>query len=181
VVNITGRTQFPTLRDPNPKPPAWRDEVRNRLRGASQQLIDAVLEVEAYDPGKGRDTIWAVSELDRVDKHRLVLNVAAAHTALELDFNAVLARQIATIVPGGDASLPVLQPLALRPAPLERLRPGLELLTVQDKDGFEPDAKFRFEILLGEPEPLKDEPVVPTLRRLADEVENLLRLLEPLA
>jgi hypothetical protein len=176
---VTSHVAFPVIQKPNPTAIQWRNEVRDRLPGASQQLIDAVLDVEAYDPGSGRDTIWAVSHLDRVDKHRLVVNVAVAHTAIEFDAAELLARDFPDFLPQGK-EFPA-TPLALRPATLERVERGLALFGVESTEGFKADPKFRFEVVLGEPDPLKDQPVVVTLRRVADAIETLLDRLEPLA
>lgn len=57
----------------------------------------------------------------------------------------------------------------------------LTLLEIKTPNGFKTDPEFRFEVVLGEPDPLKDRPVVETLRKMADEIENLLRKLELLA
>jgi hypothetical protein len=176
---ITNHVAFPVIQKPNPTATQWRNEVLNRLPGALQTLIDAVLEIEAYDPGKGRDTVWAVSHLDRVDKHRLVLNVAAAHTAIELDAANLFSANFPDFLPPGQ-QFPA-TPFALRPATLERVESGLTLFGVESIEGFKADPKFRFEVLLGEPDPLKDQPVVETLRNLTENIERLLQKLEPLA
>ena len=175
VPEVTSHVAFPVIQKPNPTATQWRNEVRDRLPGASQQLIYAVRDVEAYDPGKGRDVIWAISHLDRVDKHRLVLNVAAAHTAVEFDAGALLARNFPDSLPQG-MEFPA-APLTLRPATLERVASGLTLLGVETTNGFKADPKFWFEVVLGEPDPLKDHPVVEMLRTLAEEIEKLLRRL----
>lgn len=165
---------FPVLQKLNPTPNQWQKEVTERLPGAAPALIDAVIALEAYNPGKGTETLWALHELDRVDKHRLVLSVAAAHTGIEIGTGAMLATKFP------DSPFAPM-PISLRPGRLEKVRRGLVLLRVQADNGLGSDPRFKFELLLGEPAPLRNKPVGETLRGIADEVERVLGQLEPLA
>lgn len=60
--------------------------------------------------------------LDRVDKHRLVLNVAAAHTAIEFDAGKLLTRNFPDLLPQGKEFSAT--SLALQRATLERVESG---------------------------------------------------------
>lgn len=175
VTPVTGNTAFPVWRaTPTPTKAAWRGEVKGKLKGASHDLMRAVERLQAYQTGNGQH-IWAINELDRIDKHRLLIAVAGANTAVILDFSEIAAR----LMPESASSLPSI-PLAVKPqwTPVED---GTELFTVESATGFYSEPKFTFEVALGEPEVLKGEPVVPALRRLIDEVEGLLKRLIPLA
>jgi hypothetical protein len=173
VATVTGNTAFPVWRvSPTPTAAQWRGEVTGKLKGASPRLIQAVTSLKAYETGDGR-YIWAINELDRIDKHRLLISVAGTNTAVVIDFgeslrNAVVGREIPSL------------PLALRPewTPVED---GTELFMVQSPAGLNTEPKFTFDVTLGEPEILKGEPAVPALRHLIDEVESLLKRLVPLA
>jgi hypothetical protein len=62
--------------------------------------------------GTGQD-IWVLDELDRVDKHQLLIAVAGAHTALVVDFGEIMVATFPDLYAEGQT--PKL-PMALRPA-----------------------------------------------------------------
>jgi hypothetical protein len=172
VSTVTGTTAFPVWRaSALPTVAQWHGEVNRKLAGASPRLIQAVKALDAYEAGNGQ-YLWAVNELDRIDKHRLLLSVAGAHTAVVIDFGEGLRRALA------NQQIPNL-PLALRRPEWTPVEEGTELFIAPD--GLDTEPEFTFQVTLGEPAVLKGEPVVPALRRLINEVENLLKRLVPLA
>ena len=62
----------------------WQKQVSQQMNGAGAELIKAVVKLEAWETGRD-SLLWAIHELDRVDKHRLLLPVAVAFTAVGLD------------------------------------------------------------------------------------------------
>lgn len=172
VPTVTANTAFPVWRvNRTPTATEWKGAVKGKLNGASPRLLKAVSAVRAYKGGNA-EYVWAVDELDRVDKHRLTLSIAGAHTALVVDFTESLRKS-------GEWEIPSL-PVAIKPewTPVED---GTVLFIVQDEKGFDSDPRFTFDVALGEPDTLKGEPIVAALRRLTDEVETLLESLAPLA
>jgi hypothetical protein len=177
VTTVTPSTAFPVWRPPRtPSATDWRGLVFGKLRGAPQPLIDEVIKLEVYNGGAGQD-IWAIDELDRTDKHRLLIAVAGANTGIVIDFGEVMAATFPEL--SSRAPMPSL-PLSLRPewTPVEK---EAELLTVQDEKGFKAEPTFTFDVALAAPDVLQGEPVVKVLRHLADEAETLLNRLIPLA
>lgn len=173
VARVTKDTAFPVWRSsPTPTSAQWRGEVQGRLRGASAQLLQAVRDEQAYKTGKGQ-YLWAVNELDRIDKHRLLLSVAGINSAVRINFGEIVRKNFQ------DWPIPNM-PVALRPewTPIGN---GTELFANRSGADFDTDPGFDFEVAIGEPETLKDEPVVSALRRLINEVEGLLQRLVPLA
>ena len=85
VTTVTGQTAFPAWRaTPTPTRAEWLGEVNRKLKGASPGLITAVVALKAYETGGGQ-YIWTVNELDRIDKHRLLIAVAGTVTRVMLD------------------------------------------------------------------------------------------------
>jgi hypothetical protein len=98
------------------------------------------------------DPLWAIHELSRVDKHRIDLGVTAAPPATHVrgKFPAVDAMALGA---GGP------------------VHNGKELsYWVTSKGAEEPDVDFKFArgVAFGEATPLRDQPVVPTLRGIRD-------------
>jgi hypothetical protein len=144
----------------------WRDEVESALKGAAAQLIEAVVKLEPWQGGRD-SLLWAVNELERVDKHRLLLSVAAANTAISIDFTR----------PEEKAG-PVLR---LRPDSWTPLETGKVLLDVGLYSGFATPPKFDIDVMLQEPQELRDKPVVTQLRILAGYAEKTIQELMPLS
>jgi hypothetical protein len=161
---------------PRPTTAEWRGEVKAKLRGAPPGLLAAVRPLEAYQAGKGQ-YIWAITEMDRIDKHRLLIAMAGTNSAVILDVSKIFNAMFKDT----RAELPSF-PVALKPTwtPIEA-DTELYAIPANAGPGAEAEPKFTFDVALGEPEVLKGEPVVPALRRLIDEVEGLLKRLVPLA
>lgn len=144
----------------------WRKEVEGVLKGAAPQLIEAVLKLEPWQGGRD-SLLWVINELERVDKHRLLLSVAAANTAIRIDFTR----------PEEKAG-PVIR---LRPDSWVPLENGKVLLEVGLYSGFAAPPKFDIDVMLEEPVELRDKPVVRQLRILAGYAEKTIRDLMPLS
>ena len=177
VATVTNDTAFPVWRKRRtPSAIEWRALVLGKLQGAPQPLIAEVISLEAYKGGAGQD-IWAMDELDRTDKHQLLIVVAGANTEVVIDFGQVM---VATLPDRSfGAAIPSL-PISFRPewTPVEK---GAELFTVQDEKGFKAEPRFTFDVALAAPYVLRGEPVVKVLRNMADEAQALLNRLIPLA
>jgi hypothetical protein len=74
-------TQFPISRDLA----RFEAVIPRRLAGASDKAIEAIKDLKPYKGGN--HVLWAVHELDIIDKHRLIVPVASAHTASEVRFS----------------------------------------------------------------------------------------------
>ena len=173
VPTVTTNTAFPVWRtNRTPTSSEWKGLVKRKLNGAAAGLIEAVTNVEAYKDGNG-ENVWAVDELDRIDKHRLLVSVAGANTAVVLDFAESLRKSVSWEIPS--------MPLALKPAEWTLVRDGAVLFKVESTEGFGSDPQFTFDVTLGEPVTLEGEPIAPALRRLIDEIDSLLQRLTPLA
>ena len=178
VAHPTRHTCFPVWSrdDPGkaaPTPTEWRDTANRQLRGASLQLMRAVQDMSPWETGMDQ-RLWLIHELDRIDKHRLLISVAAAQKATVFEMHPVL-----NPVPG---FRPPTMPLAVATREWTPLEPGTVLWRVPEGSPPLPDpTQFMYDIALGEPEDLKGQPVVSQLRILSSTAEATLRRLAPLA
>lgn len=171
----TDQTVFPVLRQSRvPTARELKTLVDGKVAGASKQLRQALYALQPHFGGHG-EHIWLIHYLDLIDKHRLLVTIGTAYSSFAFDAAADL-RGLADWT----KDLPPM-PIALRPASRYPVQDGSALFTA-DPDFFEKhkDLKFIFDVAFGEPQILVGEPVVPTLRRLLDEVDGLLKRLIPL-
>jgi len=169
------RTCFPIWNTATARTPdKWRKQVDRQLKGASSELIEAATKLEPWEAGRD-SLLWAIHELDRVDKHRLLLSVAVALTGIGLDgdsYKLAVAKKFS----GGDPA----KPLALEPIKWTPLEEGTVLLGSPSDFGATA-ATLTFDVMLGEPEMLRGKSVVTQLRILAGLAERIIRDLAPLA
>jgi hypothetical protein len=131
----------------------WKEQVRRQMPGVSPGLEEAVLR-----PRRWPTELWYVNELDRVDKHRLLISVAAAHTGVVVGIPTIFApvpwlraRHVNVAQPGWK--------------PLEA---GTVLWDVPEGADPAPDViRFEYQVTFGEPRELRGNPVVAQLRILA--------------
>jgi hypothetical protein len=169
----SSHTQFPIwVKNDAPKPGKWREEVDRRLNGAPYAMIAAVYELSPWETGLNKD-LWAVHELDRIDKHRLLLSVAATNT--EIIFEAKGVMGIVHQFSGGREGMPV----AIVPKDWRPVEVGMILWPANQFD-VEP-SHFEFDVTFGEPKILSGRRVVPELRILAGHVEDAIHKLAALA
>jgi hypothetical protein len=167
------QTMFP-IWGPEDAPTAekWEREVRRKLHGASPALQAAVLKLEPWPTGHNPQ-LWRIHELDRIDKHRLLISVAAAKTATVFEVAP------AVLNPESGIQLTTRR-LAVAPRQWEPLEAGTVLWDVPEGSKPAPDPlSFEYDLTLGEPEDLKGKPVVTQLRILISQAEAVIRQLAP--
>jgi hypothetical protein len=115
--------------------------------------------------------VWAVHELDRVDKHRLLISLAAANNLILLEgegYGFETVKRFSGYAQGRSS-------IGLEPTKWVPLKAGTILF---DSEGFADfgitDAQFSLVIALGEPDMLRGQVAVSQLRGLAVATERLL-------
>jgi hypothetical protein len=162
------RTCFPIWgKTAVPGPGEWREQVCRQLKGAPAGLIDAVAKLEPWEMGR-EWLLWAIHELDRIDKHRLLLPVAVAVTGIGLDGDSY---ELAVVkkYSGMDES----GPLLVEPRQWTPVEEGVVLFG-SPADLTATEATFFFDVTLSEPVMLRDKPAVTWLRLLADRAETVI-------
>lgn len=163
----TADTAFPLFRDDRrPAPKDLRNLVEKKLKGASNQVISAVIALEPYRGGKG-DVLWKLHQLDIFDKHRLLIPVVSVYSAVGIDLTAAFRR-----MPEWEKT-PSL-PIELKPAERTPLKDGVELYT-GPTEHFDRDyqLKFKSELVFAEPKAVEGEPVVRTLGQVSRVTEDV--------
>jgi|SRR5215510_7255930 len=74
-------TQFPI----NDNLASFKAAVPRCLAGASDKAISAIKDLKPYKGGN--HVLWTVHDLDIIDKHRLIVPIATAHTGTEIRFS----------------------------------------------------------------------------------------------
>jgi hypothetical protein len=162
------QTCFPVWSNASvPAPAKWREQVSRQLQGATTELIEAVVKLEAWDAGRD-SLLWVLHELDRIDKHRLLLSVAVAFTGIGLDGDSY---ELAVVkkYSGIDAA----KPLVVAPREWTPLEEGKVLFNSADGVGLSAaKATLTFDMTLGEPARVTDKSAVTWLRILAGLAEK---------
>ena len=79
------RTQFPI----NYSLDSLEKAIPRTLKGVSDKAISAIKQLQPYKGGYGKpgnEILWALFDLDRIDKHRSIVLVGTVHTQTQLRF-----------------------------------------------------------------------------------------------
>jgi hypothetical protein len=147
----------------------WRKQVETQMRGASAELVEAVAKLEVWETGRD-SLLWAIHELDRKDKHRLLLSVAVALSGINLDGDSY-ELSVAKKFSGGDPA----RPLALELFEWSPLEDGAEFSYPDGVVFGATRTTLSFDVMLAEPEMLRGKPAVTQLRILAGLAEKVVR------
>jgi hypothetical protein len=145
-----------------------------RVKGMRSDAISAIDAVKPYRGGD--DTLWRLHKLNNSDKHRLLLTVGSAYRSV--DIGGHLHRKLVEAFPESSGS-PAIS-LHLRPADrLCPLKAGDELFIDQADAKVDEGLKFTFDIALSEPQVAEGEPLVETVKQMADVIDGLIPHFEP--
>jgi hypothetical protein len=109
-----------------PEAGKWQKKVRKDLMGASPALQADVLRLQPWPTGSDSQ-LWYIHELDRIDKHRLLIAVAAANTGVVFEVPPIF-----NPVPG---LRPPAMPVAVPPRQWTPLEAGAVLWHVPEGAG----------------------------------------------
>ena len=126
--------------------------------------------IEAWQPYRTSEppehsTLWVLHELNRIDKHRVLLVVVACvEMADRTEINASKDVEIVGMSPP--------TPLGVRPC-----SGGTEIFSVGFGDKFDPevkmDANFRFQMTFGQPGIIENQAVIPMLNIMRNVVATI--------
>jgi hypothetical protein len=144
-----------------------------QIQRAGEDAVDLVRETKAY-PG-GNDGLWALKELDNIDKHRLLIAISTRQPDVGIGF------PLGLLEPEFRAIAEKAEPLFIRSGgAVEPLKDGDKMYSVPPEAEDHPEPQFRLEIALAEPEILKGEPLVPALVQLRDLTAGVIESFTPL-
>lgn len=130
---------------------------------------DAKDAIDAVKPYKGGDdTLWRLHELNRIDKHRLL--IAAGSTFESVDVGSDLIGPLEKLM---GKALPTMS-VHIRPAnKLFPLKAGDELFIGGPDSGVDKNREFTFQVSLNEPGIVESEPLPKALQEMVDTVNGL--------
>ncbi len=148
----------------------WRSQVERQLRGATPQLISAVEAMEPWQGGRDQH-LWMIHELDRIDKHRLHLSLAASLTGIAMHGDSY-ALTVAKKFSGAKLDAPLaLEPIAWTPVAEDTVL----VLPLADAGIGVTETSLTFGIMFSEPPALRKVPAALALGALADAAGETIR------
>lgn len=178
----TRYTSFPIIDTDNPA--QYNSAKARKVQGMSDAAKDAI---DATKPYKGGDdTLWRLHKLNNIDKHRALMTAVAQVSGMAWD-TRVRRQMIKGIYASSGRSITdaeaVVKSKALLVAPDIRRCP-LKASDILYVDPFHREAddnvRFAFEVAFYEPPIIECEPLLATLRNMADHISRLIMKFEPL-
>jgi hypothetical protein len=168
------KVAFPTGRDRR----EFERAAQRQTNGLRQDALDTIFAIEPYMRGKGGD-LFILSELDNMDKHRLLVTVMLSFQYINFGpaMAAALQKNRQDLQPDQHL-VPNFRLLfgGAEPPPLQvgnevfKLAPGIEV---------DLDRDVTFEVALDEPGLVRGKPVLGTLQHFTEQVSNTVALFEP--
>lgn len=145
------------------------------IHGMRPEAIKAIDQTKPYKGGN--DTLWRLHELNRIDKHRVLITVAGQYHSLDL--GGLLSREMQRLFP--QSPFPEMSVFFGVKGRLVPLKVGDPLLVDQRPDA-KPDEKMKFaiQVVLYESGVIEGEPLIETLQQMIDLVDSLIPTFAPL-
>jgi hypothetical protein len=176
------RIGFPIIDTDSPT--EYEASRKRKVKGMTQAAIDAIDKTKPYKGGN--DALWKLSQLNNIDKHRLLITVGAqlAHFAVPTILKRMMIATMAEkegvrVDPNIDVSGVTLNLVPdSRKCPLEE---GDELLTgMRSFLEKNEEMKFTFDIVFNESGVAECEPLLPMLVQTLEYVADLIVCFKPL-
>jgi hypothetical protein len=152
-----------------------------KIRGKVQVFRKDVVEaLDALKPYKGgNDALWRLHELNKIDKHRLLLTTSISNTHRSMT-PTEKARMIARYQGShpGNSTVPDLSEVLIRIQPVA-LNAGDKFLTIPHSE-MEDKVHLHFDVAFNEPQVIEANPVVETLHEMAKLVGDIVVRFDPL-
>ncbi len=148
------------------EPAKFHAGLAGKIKGLSQTGIDAITAIQPYKGGNGND-LWVIHELNKIDKHRLLLTANMGFHGMTIPNHLTLANFI-----GVDPAITVGMSSTLFP-----LKVGDELfMDIPDTKPNE-NLQFAVQISLNEPGIVEGESLFSKLVELSDFVKKIVAIL----
>jgi hypothetical protein len=164
----TDKTGFPIFKNVD----AFNAGVLNKVSGVSPAVMQKLRELKPYKEGNG--ALWRLHRLDIVDKHHLLLPVVSAVRVFSMNAEGFLeaARNAA---PGKSFAyqFPFQVPEPEQHCPLEDGTVVYRIPANNRRLQVDLHPSFTFDVAFGEPEDVRCESLIETLRYIGDSVERV--------
>ncbi|HEX6204497.1 MAG TPA: hypothetical protein VFZ29_01640 [Solirubrobacterales bacterium] len=165
--------------EPNDKTafPIWQSETKYKsgrpgyAKGISKAALKILDGLKPYEGGN--DALWRLHKLDIIDKHRLLLTVAARQEHVTIDFGLLAGELL------GKSDWPSM-PVTLNPAERDMIEVGTVVFAAPLEEESKMHLELAFGVALYEPEISIYEPVGKALNELASFVGEVIDLFAPL-
>jgi hypothetical protein len=181
---IGARLEFPVCKDSSD----YESRAPRKIEGIAPIAAKTISDIEPYEGGKGHE-IWVLHNLNRIDKHRLLLSAVSSYRGADLGpiLDGFISRFLKQALP--ERPLPPsfgLSSIFVLPAdtrnsgkPIFPLERGTVIFVDSPDAEINKDMKFTYEIAFGEPGVAEGRSVIETLESLANLVDNLISDFEP--
>jgi hypothetical protein len=179
---IGSRTYFP-IADDSAK---YKIEAPRKIKGLRPDAIKTIDAIEPYKGGRTdkSDALWRLEKMNNIDKHRLLIAIGSQFHGVDIggDFERALQEGMAKAPPEIAANFGAIPKFALFLNPADRMWPlkaGQQLFIDAPDAKVDQNRQFRFQVAFGEPKILEGEPIIETLKQMADLVDNLIVSFRP--
>jgi len=149
-------------------------DVRRKVQAFRQDVVKAL---DALKPYKGgNDTLWRLHELNKIDKHRLLLTASITNTARSM--TPTERSQITIRFADQPNSPPLTFVRALQGITPVPLNAGDKIYTVKHSE-MEQYMEFHFDVAFNEPQIIQCKPVIETLHEMAKLVGHIVLEFDP--
>ncbi|HVQ43943.1 MAG TPA: hypothetical protein VMT30_03170 [Candidatus Saccharimonadia bacterium] len=161
-------TEFPIFKDAE----SYANGVLQKTRGMSSEHIATITGLAPYEGGN--NSLWLIHKLDITDKHHFMLSISANHQAVVVDLGAHFRKAFAD-EPGMEwtQDTPSVQ-IGLVPDDKVVISEGVVLFSTPSGDTSHDDTQFDIQLAFNVDGIVHSEPLIPTLTRLAECVEDVL-------
>jgi hypothetical protein len=152
----------------------YEKEKHRKTAGMSQAAMNLIDSVKPYK--SGNDLLWKIHELNRIDKHRLLVTVGSSYRSMDIGahIHAMMIKEFP------DIEIPI-KPIFFKPADtLFPLKVGAELFVDEPNAQPIPDMQFRFDVVLNEPGIVEGEYLVDVVHSMVGVVDGLVPTFAPL-
>jgi hypothetical protein len=135
---------------------------------------DAQNAIHAIKPYKGgNDTLWRIHELNRIDKHRLLLTACSTHTGYRATPSQRWRMQEGFMASNPGMAAPEPREVFVSAQFFVPLNAGDRLVTLPFSE-VEQNMKFLIEVAFNEPQIIECKPIIPTLHGMAKVVMDII-------
>lgn len=154
------------------------------IKGVRQEVIDAIDATEPYPGGKGH-TLWQLNELNKPDKHELLIGATTFSPGVDLtvDIKDMVRPEDFLNVPGLanapdlDRFFAAIPAFYVKESSTVPLKVGDEIYIESINDKMQKDRRFSFSVSFNAPGVLKPEPAIKTLQDMANLVRHIVETL----
>jgi hypothetical protein len=163
---VTSQSCFPIAGEAAKYVPSF---FHRKIDGMRQEAKDAIHAIKPYKGGN--DALWRIHELNKIDKHRLLLTACSTHIGRSATPSERTQLQQLFMDSHPGQSVPSLKGHLIS-IPSVPLKAGDKLCTIRHSE-LEQDVKFLIDVSLDEPQIIECQPVIKALYKMSEVVIDI--------